>query len=114
MVKSRKKLSISKRRSGKVIKTRKKYNMSGGLVALQTYGNTQYSSKMASTALTEERNLQKEFASPEIIRGYLHDARYGTKFGSASFNRRYSYLSSETSDGLTTLTFPLNNWLIYY
>ena len=36
------------------------------------------------------------------------------KFGSASFNRRYSYLSSETLIGFTTLTFPLNNWLIYY
>ena len=36
------------------------------------------------------------------------------KLGSASFNRRYSYLSSDTSAGLTTLTFPLNNWLIYY
>ena len=36
------------------------------------------------------------------------------KLGSASPNDRYSYLSSETSCGRTTLTLPLNNWLIYY
>ena len=103
MVKSRKKLSISKRRSGKVIKTRKKYNMSGGLTALQTYGNTQYSSKMASTALTEERNLQKEFASPEIIRGYLHDARYGTKYGSASFLKIFNNLLTLRKDNISSI-----------
>ena len=35
------------------------------------------------------------------------------KLGSASCNDRYSYLSSDTSVGRTTLTLPLNNWLIY-
>ena len=35
------------------------------------------------------------------------------KLGSASASSKNSYLSTETSLGLTTLTFPLNNWLIY-
>ena len=35
------------------------------------------------------------------------------KLGSASFNLRNSYLSSDTSCGSVTFTLPLNNWLIY-
>ena len=35
------------------------------------------------------------------------------KFGSASSNDRYWYLSADTSCGRVTFTLPLNNWLIY-
>jgi hypothetical protein len=103
MVKSRKKNTSSSNDRSKGIRTRKKYNMSGGLTALQTYGNTQYSSTMATKALSEERKLQDQFADPKIIKGYLHDSRYGTKYGSSSFLKIYNNLLSIRKDNINSL-----------
>ena len=93
MVKSRKKSNssgLNSKRKG--FKTKKMYDMYGGLNAVQTYGKTEYASSMAAKALREESRLQNQFGDPAIIRGYLQDSRYGTKYGSASYTKIYNAL----------------------
>ena len=90
MVKQKRYSSSLNSRRG--IKTKKLYNMRGGLNAVQTYGKTEYASSMAAKALREETRLQNQFGDPAIIRGYLQDSRYGTKYGSASYTKIYNAL----------------------
>jgi hypothetical protein len=114
MVKSRKKSnssSLNLKRRG--IKTKKLYNMHGGLNAIQTYGKTEYASSMAAKALREESRLQTQFGDPAIIRGYLQDSRYGTKYGSASYTKIYNALldlRTQTINALRKINKELSNY----